>query len=105
MVDELKTKITDKLLYGWWTKIYPNHNFFIPNIIVVFRTDLHKTKIKHRIIVEYATKRIPFSSTNKTDRYDITAILLKVALSTISLNHPYISMQEKFSRTGFTFQN
>jgi hypothetical protein len=92
MVDELKS-----------TKIII---FFIPNIIVVFRPDLHKMKIKHRIIGEYATKRcIPFSSTNKTDRYDITAILLNVALSTISLNHPYISMQEKFSRTGFTFEN
>ena len=29
---------------------------------------------------------IPVSSTNKTDRYDITEILLKVALNTISLN-------------------
>ena len=28
----------------------------------------------------------PVSSTNKTDRHDITAILLKVALSTINLN-------------------
>ena len=27
----------------------------------------------------------PVSSTNKTDRYDITEILLKVALSTITL--------------------
>ena len=29
----------------------------MPKIIVVFRTDLHKIKIKHRIIGEYATKR------------------------------------------------
>jgi hypothetical protein len=27
------------------------------------------------------------SSTNKTDRHDITEILLKVALNTINLNH------------------
>ena len=35
--------------------------FFIPKIIVVFRTDLHKMKSKHRIIGEYATKRCFFS--------------------------------------------
>jgi hypothetical protein len=34
--------------------------FFIPKIIVVFRTDLHKMKINHRIIGEYATKRCFF---------------------------------------------
>ena len=40
-------------------KVYclPHLYFFIPKIIVVFRTDLHKMKIKHRIIGEYATKR------------------------------------------------
>jgi hypothetical protein len=29
----------------------------------------------------------PVSSTNKTDCHDITGILLKVALNTITLNH------------------
>jgi hypothetical protein len=29
----------------------------MPKIIVVFRTDLHKMKIKHRIIGENPTKR------------------------------------------------
>jgi hypothetical protein len=29
----------------------------------------------------------PVSSTNKTDRHDVTEILLKVALSTITLTH------------------
>jgi hypothetical protein len=38
-------------------KVYHNRNVFIPKIIVAFRTDLHKMKIKHRIIGEYATKR------------------------------------------------
>ena len=33
---------------------------FISKIIVVFRTDIHKMKIKHRIIGEYATKRCFF---------------------------------------------
>jgi hypothetical protein len=30
----------------------------------------------------------PVSSTNKTDRHDITEILLKVALNTITHHHP-----------------
>jgi hypothetical protein len=30
----------------------------------------------------------PVSTTNKTDRHDITEILLKVALTTITLNSP-----------------
>jgi hypothetical protein len=35
----------------------------------------------------YNYKRInPVSSTNKTDRYDITEILLNVALNTITMN-------------------
>ena len=37
--------------------VYHNRSFCIPKIIVVLRTDLHKMKIKHRIIGEYATKR------------------------------------------------
>jgi hypothetical protein len=40
--------------------VYHNRNFFIPKIIVVLRTDLHKMKIKHQIIGEYATKRCFF---------------------------------------------
>jgi hypothetical protein len=42
------------------TRAYHNRNFIIPKIIVVFRIDLHKMKIKHRIIGEYATKRCFF---------------------------------------------
>ena len=40
-------------------KVYclPHLYFFIPKIVVVFRTDLHKMKIKHPIIGEYAMKR------------------------------------------------
>jgi hypothetical protein len=40
------------------------------------------------------------SSTNKTDRYDITEILLKVALSTInlSLNHITSAVQDRYIR-------
>ena len=43
-----------------WHIVYQNYNFFIPKIIVIFRTDLHKMKIKHRIIGEYAMKRCFF---------------------------------------------
>jgi len=45
--------------YPCMLKVYclPHLYFFILKIIVVFRTDLHKMKIKHRIIGEYATKR------------------------------------------------
>ena len=32
----------------------------------------------------------PISSTNKTDRHDITEILLKVALNTINLTYPIL---------------
>jgi hypothetical protein len=35
-------------------------------MIVVFRIDLHKMKIKHRIIGEYATKRIFFEKKKLT---------------------------------------
>jgi hypothetical protein len=45
--------------------VYHIRNFFIPKIIVVFRTDLHKMKIKHRIIGEYATKRCFFFDLKK----------------------------------------
>jgi hypothetical protein len=37
----------------------------------------------------------PVSSTNKTDRHDITEIVLKVALSTIT--HPHCSLQSHLS--------
>ena len=56
-----KINIVNKKLWKYITKrhiVY--HNFFIPKIIVVFRTDLHKMKIKHRITGEYATKRCFF---------------------------------------------
>jgi len=41
----------------------------------------------------------PVSSTNKTDHHDITEILLKVVLNTISLNQTYVMMKDK-SSTG-----
>jgi len=44
--------------------------------------------IQHYVIkfVSDFSPGTPFSSTNETDCYDITEILLKVALNTISLN-------------------
>jgi hypothetical protein len=51
-------------------------------------------------------RRIPVSSTNKTDRHDITEILLKVALNTINLNpkplYDYI-LQERIRYTIFFY--
>ena len=35
----------------------------------------------------------PVSSTNKTDRHDITEILLKVALNTIIITHKQITIK------------
>jgi len=42
----------------------------------------------------------PFSSTNKTDRHDITEILLKVALNTIKQTNKHIndSQERKFAK-------
>ena len=44
----------------------------------------------------------PVSSTNKTDRHDITEILLKVALNTIKLTNTHIKCHEKVAYL-FTF--
>jgi hypothetical protein len=49
---------------------------------------------------------IPVSSTNKTDRHDMTEILLKVALKTISLNQAIkycgVKQHVPFTSTGST---
>ena len=71
----------------------------ILHILLCTRNNVMWKKIQWLPTGRWFSPGIPFSSTNKTDRYDIIAILLKVALSTINLNHPYISMHEKFSRT------
>jgi hypothetical protein len=39
---------------------------------------------------------VVFFSTNKTDRHDITEILLKVALNTINLNQTINECQDNF---------
>jgi hypothetical protein len=41
----------------------------MPKIIVDFRTDLHKMKIKHRIIDEYAPNHVVFSTKKADHRY------------------------------------
>jgi len=46
------------------------------------------------------TPGTPVSSTNKTDRHDITEILLKVALNTIALTTPL-----KITMTGDIFNS
>jgi len=42
------------------------------------------------------------SSTNKTDRQDITEILLKVALNTINLNQVYDTINPVYTKPSFT---
>jgi hypothetical protein len=56
-----------------------------------------KEQRKLRVTYQFATCRwfspgTPVSSTNKTDRYDITEILLKVALNTLTINPVYIQL-------------
>ena len=62
----LIVELLEFILKGY---VYHNRNFFILKIIVVFRTDLHKMKIKHRIIGEYATKRCFFRYKKADHRY------------------------------------
>ena len=45
-----------------------------------------------------------FSDTNKTDRHDITEILLKVALNTINLNQPHFKLYYTGGHLGFPDQ-
>ena len=49
--------------------------------------------------VRWFSPGIPVSSTNKTDRHNITEILLKVALNTINLNQQI--QDSDLLRTGF----
>ena len=44
------------------------------------------------------------SDTNKTDRHDITEILLKVALNTINLNQPHFKLYYTGGHLGFPGQ-
>jgi hypothetical protein len=46
--------------------------------------------------VHQFSQRTPVSSINKTDRHDITEILLKVALSTINLIIEFYILTEKY---------
>ena len=48
----------------------------------------------------------PVSSINKTDRHDITEILLKVALNTINKTKPYCVkiLQNKLSQRNYSFK-
>jgi hypothetical protein len=47
----------------------------------------------------------PVSSTNTTDRHDITKILLKVALNTMKTNKQNLSNQTKIVYYNFKFDN
>ena len=47
----------------------------------------------------------PVSSTNKTDRHDITEILLKVTLSTIKQTNKHTNTRYQFRRNSFSTKN
>ena len=77
--------------YGSWINYYLCNQCLSPLTLWVripFRRDVLDTTLIH--VIKFAASRwfspgIPVSSTNKTDHHDITVILLKVALNTISL--------------------
>jgi len=48
------------------------------------------------IVCHWLSPVIPVSSTNKTDRHDITEILLKVALNTMNQAKPLIKEKNVF---------
>ena len=54
--------------------------------------------IQHNV-VKFVSDFFPVSSTNKTDRHDITEILLKVALSTINLTLNFILEKKRSKKT------
>jgi hypothetical protein len=72
--------------YGSWIYNYVCNNLWIR---IPFRRGVLDTTLCDKICQWLATGRwfSPVSSTNKTDRTDITERLLKVVLNTIILNH------------------
>jgi hypothetical protein len=54
--------------------------------MVLNTIDFYYVHIKFKMAATTGQWFTPVSSTNKSDRHDITEILLKVALSTINLN-------------------
>ena len=82
-----------------WGSVIPSYNFMkldswgcLSPLTLWVRTSLRRgeldTTLCDKVCQWLATGRrfSPVSSTNKTDRYDITEIVLKVALGTINLN-------------------
>ena len=69
---------------------YLTNNYYVNNSIGVFslKDALQKVKIDYQVQLasgRWFSPNTPVSSTNKTDRHNITEILLKVALNTITL--------------------
>jgi hypothetical protein len=67
-------------------------NIFLLLYLFIGKTDRHDITLCDKVCQWLATGRwfflgTPVSSSNKTDCYDITEILLKVTLSTITLTH------------------
>ena len=72
---------------------------------VVFDTTLCDTICERLSAGRWFSPATPVSFTNKTDRHDITEILLKVVLNTIILTHPYFYINcrplSKYTYHGF----
>ena len=65
--------------YYYWVNPIHDEVYSIQHCVIKFVSDLWK--------VSGFSPGTPVSSTNKTDPHDITEILLKVALSTMTLTH------------------
>ena len=80
------------VLYGSWIYNYLCNQFLSPPTRCEFESQSGDTTLCDQVCQRLTTGRwlspfSPVSSINKTDRHDITEILLKVALNTITLTH------------------
>ena len=75
-------------------------------IVSLYRNDpTPRNWFFRRCIYIYIYLGTPVSSTNKTDRHDITEILLKVALNTIILIPIYIGLNQNEKKNKKKKQN
>ena len=70
--------------------IHFNTHLHVPVHGEVYSIQHHVIKFVRLVTDQWFSPGTPFSSTNKTDSYDIIEILLKVALNIINLNYIYL---------------
>ena len=80
------TIVPPKIAIAYIRTIRSGEVYSIQHYVIKFVSDLRQVGG----FLRYCT---PVSSTNKTDRHDITEILLKVALNTITLTYYTISVE------------